>query len=254
VGNNTSFTTSNCFDGLYSSFSLPNSLGATAILTYAKADNVQGIPLEYNLKQSGVERKITTDLLPMIAGKDFLKLTILPINNQNFTLELVNKGIGKTASVNSLSDYASIPIPTAWLGLKLSPTASQPSSILTTMSPFIDGAHTGTFISEINNNSHLYALPTATSPYWKAVILAQKPKSIFSLYFQVLTHSEIKVETLVNGWQPAWEINGDHADKYIAVIFLPNVLAYLGLILGLGTALILVFAVRATRTGETHRA
>jgi hypothetical protein len=251
--NSFTFTTSNCFDGVFSSFSLPKYLDATALLTYVKANNSAGIPLEYNLKQSGVERKVTTDLLSTKSDQDFFKFTLIPNTNQNFTLELVNKGIGQTPSTNTLSDFAAVPIPTSWLSLALTPTTPT-SNKIATIQPFSSRYYTGTYLAEITDSSPLYTLPTATSPYWRAVILKNKPNNLLSLYFQVITHFAIHDKILVNGWKDAWSVSSQDQGKYIAIIFFPNVLAYLGLIFGLGIALILVFVRQATKSDGTHKA
>lgn len=251
-GNSLTFTTSNCFDGVFSSFSLPKYLDATALLTYVKANNSAGIPLEYNLKQSGVEHKITTDLLSTKSDQNFLKFTLLPPTDNNFSIELVNKGIGQTASTNTLSDFAAVPIPTSWLSLALTPTTPT-SNKIATIQPFSSRYYAGTYLAEITDSSPLYTLPTATSPYWRAVILQDKPRNLPDLYFQVLSHSAIHDKTLVNGWQDAWSVSSQDQGKYIAVIFIPNVLAYLGLIFGLGIALLLVFVKPTTKIVSTHK-
>lgn len=246
----TSLTTTNCFDGLFSSFSLPSYLNITSLLTYANAKHIQGIPFEYNLKQDQVARKLATDLLPT-GQNDFLNFTLLPQNNQNFTVELVNKGIGTNTTTNSLNRFTTIPIPSSWLSLALTPTISSSKTILT-LNPYSDRYSTGTYLMKITDPDALYTLPTATSPYWRAVILQNKPSNFLSLYFQVLSRSAIRNKTLVNGYQDAWSVNSQDQGKYIAVIFFPNVLAYLGLILGLGLAFVLVAARQATKTASTH--
>lgn len=251
TGNQLTLTTSNCFDGLYSSFSLPQDLQSVGLLSYANAKYTQGIPLEYNLKQSGVERKIATDLLPT-RTQDFLKFTILPVTNQNFTLELTNKGIGKNPSINTLIDFATIPVPSSWLSLKLVNNSTPPPPNISTLSPFIPKYSTGTYLSQINGQSDLYTLPTATSPYWRATVIPARPQNILELYYQVLSRPPLTDKSLANGWQDTWTVTSQDQDKYLAVIYYPNVLAYLGLFIGIGIAFGLVVARQATKTSSTH--
>lgn len=229
----TTFTTTNCFDGVYFNLTLPEQLQSKALLTFVKSNNVSGIPLEYNLKQNGLERKITTDILPAKHDQIYTKFTLLPETNQNFTLELVNKGIGKNPSINTIEDLGIIPIPPSWISLKLTPAADQKNIALKTLDPYIKNRNTGTYISHVIDTQGIYTIRTATSPYWKAVVTTRKPKNIISLYLQTLIGKDIKSSTVINGWEQGWEIDSTKNGQYLCVIFLPNVLAYLGLFLGI---------------------
>ena len=246
----TTLTTANCFDGLFSSFSLPPYLNTSSLLTYIKADNNQGISLEFNIKQDKVARKLTTDLLST-NDSDFLNFTILPKDNQNLTIELVNKGIGTVPTTNTLHNFASIPIPQSWLSLALTSTTRSPKTIIK-LQPFSDKYSTGTYVTNITDVSALYTLPPATSPYWRAVILSSQPRNLLDLYFQSLTHNKLTDKTLVNGYLDTWNVQNQDQGRYLAVIFIPNVLAYLGLTLGLGLAFVLIAAKPTTKTASTH--
>jgi hypothetical protein len=243
------FTTTNCFDGVFTSFSLPEKLSIKALLTYARAHYKQGVPLGHSLKQDRVFHNIATEIFP-INQAEFLQFTILPESNQNFTAELINKGIGKIPSTNTLEEFTIIPIPANWLSLRLSSiNTSIPS--LVNLDHFMTKVSTGTYIAPLKAGMHTYVLPTATSPYWKAAILTSRPNNITSLYWTVLTSKTITEKSLVNGWQPAWTVQSAEANgKYVGVIFLPNLLAYFGLFVGLGLSLILILVRQKSST--TH--
>lgn len=245
------FTTSNCIDGAYTPLTLNPSLGITSLLTYVNATNTQGIPLDYSLRRNDQSAKLAREYLAT-SNDPLYSFTILPQDYHNFTLEFNNISIGKIPTINSLNDFAAIPIPTSWLSLTLTPTTTNTKTIAT-LQPFNSRYSTGTYLAEITNPTTLYTLPTATSLYWRAVILSNKPRNLVDFYFQSFIHLSLHDKTLANGWQDAWNVNNQNQGKYIAVIFLPNVLAYLGLFIGLGTALVLVFVSRATKTVSTHK-
>ena len=226
---------SNCFDGLYSSFSLPSSHNYSALLTYVKGKHIQGIPLELNLKQNKNPAKIMTDLMYSKPENELLKFTLLPLDDQNFTFEVINKGIGKNPSINTLSNFQAIPVPKSWLDLRLVPS-DVPQISVTEIPPSTD-KDTGTFIGSATN-SNIYTIPQSTSPYWKLVRLDKKT-NILGQYSAAIIRKAAGTPTTVNGWQQAWYLKNDSNSGYYSVVFLPNILAYLGLIFGVGTSLLL---------------
>jgi hypothetical protein len=230
----TTITSNNCFDGFYRSLGLVDSSTYPLILTAGKAENHSGIPLEINLKQDPLIRKPYTNLFREGPSSTIIALTPTQQGGGQFTTEIVNKGIGANSSVNTLQSAVTLPIPEDWLSLKLTPDNNTLLTLngLSSLYP----RDTGIYIGNITSDTELVTIPQATSPYWHAYIMDSQPR-FFSAYLNIFTGNKLESSTLVNGWKQGWIIEQGHEDQWLVVIYLPNLVAYLGLILGMGTAL-----------------
>ncbi len=240
----------NCFDGVYGSLGSVDGGVYPLLLITGSATNHSGIPLTLNIKQEGKARKPFTDLFRENQTSSIISLLSLPTGDNAYTAEVMNQGIGKTDSVNTLSALTLLPIPAEWLSLSLTPTNGKTLPI-TELSPIITNADTGVYVGHVTTDS-VIVIPQAVSPYWGVFTVSQKP-SVLTSYWYALTHPSLSGATRVNGWQQAWVVKSTDPNTWYVVVFIPNLVAYVGLFIGLGIAFVLIAVKQPTKTASTHK-
>lgn len=221
-----SFQSSNCFDGVYAEL-VP--VDAQAYILAANSTNDQGIPLEISIRHKSEDKKLYSDFIS--STQPLFKILPTSPSTESYFTEIMSRGIGPQPSQNTLTDFTVFPIPQAWADLKLTPITPQPARPITILTT-LNNQDNAIYVSPTTEANMLYALPTATSPNWKAVITPTKPKNALHAYLLALTTKHQPQSTTINGWQQAYLLPENTNDNYLVVIFVPNALSYAGLIAG----------------------
>ncbi len=249
------FETLDCYDGLFMLLRNLDQNTYPTLFAFAQSTNQAGIPLELTLKEKDKDRKHFSVFLPTTIT-DQVATQIHTTLAQDYLVEVTSRGIGPIASKNTLNALVIQPIPESWNTLTLMPENSQPDLPITTAQT-LTGHDSAVYVAATHAKPHLYALPTATSPYWKAVLVANKPKNILELYWQALTNkkSASLQPTVINSWQQGWISSGNESG-YVVAIFVPNAIAYAGLIFGWVASIALIArksdTARSTKNASTH--
>lgn len=249
------FTTLDCYDGLFMLLRNLDQKSFPTLFAFAESTNQAGIPLELTLKEKDKDRKHFSVFLPTNEA-DRVAEQVHTTQAQDYLVEVTSRGIGPIASKNTLNALVIQPIPESWHTLTLVPENALADVPITTMKT-LTTSDSAVYIAPTQAQPHLYALPTATSPYWKAVIVTNRPKNLLEAYWQALTNKQtLSLQpTVVNSWQQGWIAN-ENEPGYIVAIFVPNVIAYVGLIFGWVGSIALIArkngTAHPTKTASTH--
>jgi len=230
-------TTNNCFDGLYQPLLHLTPNINPLLLIAGNASHEQGIPLELNLKTENSKRRVFSDLFREQDHANLISLLPLPQDETDFTLELLNRGIGVNDSVNTLNSLVTIPIPKSWLKWQLTPQRAEEPVISRELSP-LTRVDSGIYIAKLAPTQTLITIPQATSRYWKAAVVLKKP-TFLTAYLSVISGEKLTQSTTVNGWQQGW-LTDSQQEGWVVVTYLPNLISYLGLLSGIVAAILLI--------------
>lgn len=110
--------------GFYLSQSSPQ-LSNNMMLVAAEVENLEGIPVDLNFRDTKAENKLWTERMGYLQNNQILETFILPIDWKNYIFEAAVWAVGRDKSVNKISNLVTQPIPLAWGGISLVPEISR---------------------------------------------------------------------------------------------------------------------------------
>lgn len=217
-----------------------------AYLLDIKARNISGLPLTICVSTPDTDRCNLYTKLP--STKDFADtfLLIPPYPETHIDVNIDNLGIAPTTSINDIAGISLTPFPASWLtqmhtnspdthaGIfhTLAYTSFFNDSVITTTAPTEDT--TLRFSTSYDPGFVLYALPA-----WVP--------TPFAITVPFLFGTPTGQHVRVNSWANGWTISPT-ANTKLVIIFLPQYLEYLGILIGVIMLLIAIFYKSYSRT------
>jgi len=204
--------------------------------------HVSGRPLQLSVINNTAKHIELETFLP--GTDDWTESTfILPplaADGLGYTVYLTNDAIGSEPTTNEIGDINFYPLPfdalmTSSNGKPASRSQNRPmeQSKITHVNP-------GWYTVTIPQGSESLILSQAYNPLWAAYDVTGRPAMEKALPF--VFGNKIPTHIMVNNWENGWQISGN--EREIVIIFLPQLLEYVGLAILLTIYILYIFPSR----------